>query len=372
MPLNELIGIEKREKNDNPESQLEKLLEIGEDVVKKFGKSELADRITYDNRFEPISKLREKIEIYCMRSIENIEYTEKDIESFVNGRLGVSRDTGEQVTIGTYSGIILDILTMKNREKAKGTRIAIDGKGEEFDYLFSCAKNFDEVYVSNIKGDYICTYAGAEGYGKMIVLNDIKGDYIGKSIAALRGNVEIAVINRAEGLGTGHEIASYHGNAGLIIVNNAIGRETLMDVAVEGGSIGLALINKAIGDYTAWCAAYDSGSIGDLVITNSKTKSEKGFDIDVTRIKNILLKMNKFNFSNKTGKGMLIGNNEDMEKSFNEDYRINELSDAVKKIVKKKEIEGIIKQAGKIQSIYETIKERVEGDLAWIKEHSEI
>lgn len=63
---------------------------------------------------------------------------------------------------GIFTGVLLDILTEKERAQGREAAISIDGGGARFDMLFYGAKNIGRLFISNFTGNRICADIGGD------------------------------------------------------------------------------------------------------------------------------------------------------------------------------------------------------------------
>ena len=210
------------------------------------------------------------------------EFTSHDLVSLLS-RLDKSANAG------VYTGILLDLLTQRNRKRGIRTIVRVNGDGLEFPFLFQGARNFDEVYISGIRGEGICEYVGSYGgHGNTIVIKYVQGNDIGKGIAeegsvglvalhdicgnragediAQKGSCEVVVIDNVKSSEVAHSIAA-DGNSGLIILNNIEGQWVGGSIA-KNGKVRMLVYNNIKGDLIAQGIMYAGGRAGLVLMNN--------------------------------------------------------------------------------------------------------
>ncbi|MCX6710243.1 MAG: hypothetical protein NTV63_04830 [Candidatus Woesearchaeota archaeon] len=242
MPFDELSGIELREKAGQDKNALEKILEICDYLCRNTSEvyRYLFDTMNSDSEF--YSHVRS----FALSKTRNIDFNEKDICDFIIAKSYEKQE--KEGVIGLFSGVLLDILTERNRKQKKKTIIKIDGKGAKFSYLFYGARNFDEIYLSNFNGRYICAKIGSEGRGGIAALSRIDGSYTGESAGAFSGGIDALIVNSATDNELCSKIGFSGGKAGLVLISNSKAFLAGSSIARDG-SAGMIVLNQIISEH---------------------------------------------------------------------------------------------------------------------------
>lgn len=162
--IEKLKGINKeREIKERESTSLEKLLEIGKKIVRKYAVKLPAhfqrfyDEFKLDKLDEPYEDIYQ--ELKC-RELKGIDFSKTDLQNLVLSFVNNNSDNYEAIILGLYTGNLLHMLTQRNKEQGKRTNIYINGYGNRFDYLFFYAKVGNNLIVENFKGNWICAFVG--------------------------------------------------------------------------------------------------------------------------------------------------------------------------------------------------------------------
>ena len=178
------------------------------------------------------------------------EFTESDLKSYIFAKVGEEyEDDDGQHFIGIYTGLLLEILTERNRAKGKRTRFHINGQGNEFDDLFYGATNIDDLIVENFKGFNICTSVGTNGTAGTVIVKDIEGGYTLHKAGGFKGRINNIIAIGLEGDHILEDTAKNEGRVDLIITKNIRGKSTLLSAAYNG-SVDMIVAKDIIGNGT--------------------------------------------------------------------------------------------------------------------------
>ncbi|MCX6710235.1 MAG: hypothetical protein NTV63_04790 [Candidatus Woesearchaeota archaeon] len=216
MTLFDMSGIEKRETKENSHG-LEALLNAGDAFFNEFG------RLSWKEMIDLMKKNRNYAKEFIKEKLNGTEYSTEDIEDYVIIKSAEGTRNSSSLNsnvLGEYSGKILSLLTEENSSKGKKTVIKIDGKGGTFDRLFYGAEFFDEVYISNMNGEGICS---SMANGNILALNNCNGGNTATFIGAgSNGGVKAAILNNANSThNLFYDAAFINGHIGLAMLNNS-------------------------------------------------------------------------------------------------------------------------------------------------------
>lgn len=192
------------------------------------------------------------------------------------------RASGSQFNLyGIFAGVLLDLLTEKERRAGRETVISIDGGGARFDMLFYGARNVGRLFLSNFNGDMICAdIGGGTGRVELVSVAFCSGDGIlsgaggkshdgGSGAAAARSEVRETAGGK-EGPAEGAKLN------GTVIAAVIKGNDTLARVSNFANIVGYRLEGRRAlyragrggGDYDGACAgtvnAADEGTAGTI------------------------------------------------------------------------------------------------------------
>jgi hypothetical protein len=153
-------GIEKEREEKVNTSNLDYLLEICDEVVVEHKKVLLKQ--TEDKDLSQLcTSVYEQIK-------KTIDFSEQDLKDLIFTKANKDFEIREAQAIGIYTGILLQILTERNKEEGKKTRFYINGKGNKFDYLFHSANIIGDLIVENFRGKFICAFLEKDDAGDSI------------------------------------------------------------------------------------------------------------------------------------------------------------------------------------------------------------
>ncbi|MCX6710236.1 MAG: hypothetical protein NTV63_04795 [Candidatus Woesearchaeota archaeon] len=242
MAFSDLTGIEKREKKEIISSGLEMLLQAGDAFLNKFSRLSIEEHVDLEMNNHSYA------EDFIKEKLRGVEYCAADIVDYViikSRENAQERGYLEEEDLARYSGIILSRLTEKNSRKGKKTVIKIDGKNGTFNNLFRGAEFFDEIYISNMNGGWLCS---AMANGNILVLNNCSSNGAAAFIGmGMNGGVKTAILNNVtepsyklrQAFGSVDKsdkffnIANLEGHVGLAMINNSANDEVMQSYDIE-------------------------------------------------------------------------------------------------------------------------------------------
>ncbi len=235
---------------------LDHLMGIGNDIAKEYVVefNQMLDESHRACKDEYYDSLHKKIYARLKNNLlKEVQFDETDLCDFIYLNLDRKSDYLEQVIFGIYSGCLLTLLTERNREQNKRTKIYVNGEGKRFSYLFHSAKDVDELIVNSFRGESIC---------------DLVASYGGKA------NV-IAIVNCFDYSDGTNNVASYGGKVGLVLSANSQISDLARKAGSNKGNVGSLI---SVNDYSsaAYGVAVDDGRVGLIAISNCRGSSAQG------------------------------------------------------------------------------------------------
>ena len=234
----QLKGIEKEREEKTRKNVLESILKMCDVIVKKYTK-----KVKHDG-FEAIEG-NFKTYKQVMKTLKDLpEYTEADLMSFIHAKANAEnpfeqdKDTLKKaVAQGLYSGCLLDLLAIRNREKGVPTNFYFDGKNNHFHYLFHLSHEADMIMLENLQGKRICY--GACNYGnktKTFIARNIEVNAL-LNYVALHNLIDICILENIKGTHI-HTNISIQENTGidLMIIRNISGDGAFIHTSLEGNN----------------------------------------------------------------------------------------------------------------------------------------
>ncbi len=232
-----LKGIQKgRNIQQRPESPLEKLLKIEQEVRQKYaGKVSDSWKQDYDNIYIPM-----------YQSLSLPDYTEQDLQSLLLAKANNNYPDKEAKVLGMYTGVLLHVLTERVEKEGKKAVFTFDLHGSQFNYLFYFAKRAGEVTVKNVKGNYACSF-----------------------LASYDGTAEKVVLEGNEGKDAACWAGSTNGNVGTLVIQGNKGDAAAYRAGNDNGNVGTLVIHGNKGDWAAYSAGRNGGKVGTLALYNA-------------------------------------------------------------------------------------------------------
>lgn len=181
---------------------------------------------------------------------KTIDFSEQDLKDMIFTKANMDYEYQDARAIGAYTGILLQILTERKREKGKNTRFYINGQENNFNFLFYGAKDVGDLIVENFKGTYICSMLG------------------GMTTGQRPSSINIAAGIGLEGSNAFSSCSTLDGK-GIIIGKNIKGNH-VMQFAGIGNKIGLALAQDIEGDFALSETAAGEGEAKFIFAENIK------------------------------------------------------------------------------------------------------
>jgi len=241
--FNNLEEIEEpRDAQAREETTLEKLLETGEILVRKYAcEFKRFDDITNFDRYEVYDQMYTELKEQLLK---DVHFTDDDIKSYVMAKANNDNEWNESQALGAYTGALLQLFTERNRLQGKPTVFYINGNGIRFDYLFFYAREIERLIVENFIGDNICRSIGisSNGFTNQVIGINITGNYVLASIGKLRGSIEQIIGVGIKGNGALSSIGSDKGMVNQVLGIDIDGCAALERVGTPGGRL-----NQVIG-----------------------------------------------------------------------------------------------------------------------------
>ena len=159
LSLKKLKGIKPKGVKPRPNSNLEKLIQVTDELIEKHSKDQFSISL-YDNHFSWYEKMFQEFNADFSNCIE---FSESDLVACISYYSDLEKNDARTVITGICSGVLLTVLAENNKKNNKKTILDIDGNNQKFSGLFYCAKYADELTVRNFIGDGICKYFATEG-----------------------------------------------------------------------------------------------------------------------------------------------------------------------------------------------------------------
>src|SRR3989338_5460343 len=247
----DLDGIEgPRDVQVREETTLEKLLKIERnlqsEIRTKWSPHFNSQNYTYrcDNGSKCYCDIYRRIE----QELKGIDITEDELKGFIITNSNIERELFESIILGMYTGSLLQLFTERNRRQGKRTRFYINGDGSYFPFLFYCAKDIDDVFVDDFKGEGICSLVGSFGGKANNVIVRGEGNHLTSYVGSVKGRVKNVILLDAKGKDIATGIGVFNGDVDNVILLNCM----------------------ALRDKAEACGV--SGRVGNLIIINSKDR----------------------------------------------------------------------------------------------------
>jgi len=344
-------------------------------------------------------KYRRKLEIVTVKSkdvysemydevkdrlLNKVEFNEDDLKGFIFMRSDQKHlQECESWALGLYSGCLLELLTERNEAAGLPTDFYFNGGGRTLNHLFSNARKAGNIFVNNVKGEYLCSDLGTSGgYAPFVIVANSTGSHVGENCfkGGGKGGL-IMIVNHIGydvgmkiGSGEGHDskggdinlvilannkkstscgamVGQYNSHIGLILVENNEGVGTGRSISQRFSSTGLVLVAKNRGAYIG----YEIGKFNDPLGIYKETQA--GF------IGKLVFYENKGkNLARLASAEKIFDDPESREEYENamQEYKLKEILDLVNTVTKKTSESDIQKIAEQINSIYKTIEPQLE------------
>lgn len=204
--------------------------------------------------------------------VKGIDYDEHDIRDLVEYYTDNKHLYPKNYFLGLYMGLIMDKLTIRNRNNDKNTRVDIDGRGRKFNYLFEQANQVDELVIKNFCSDGIISKLGKnKGNVNTIAAIGIHANYIANECANIKNAIFI-------GNNSGEIFNHYDGELDLLIArDNKV--DLLLQSNFEYKIKNLVLVDNHIGMVES---SFSSSTKHNIVLCNNefnKSIKSKSFSV---------------------------------------------------------------------------------------------
>ncbi len=265
----ELQDVDVRDEVQQEKSDLEKVLEIEDKIMKQYKTDERAKDIeNHDGLYDSLyADVQEKI--------KEISFSPKILQNYIDVRNNTT-EYSEAHILGMYSAALLEHLCTTQ----PNTQIVIDGKDKTFNYLFYHVKNVKYLTLKNMKGRGILQNAG-RNHGKIesIMLNNIIGDFTLYNAGSNHGIITYVTAENIKGDFTLAFIGSEKGNAKCILLNDSIGNEAFHSAGVINGNATHITVNNVV-DRIFLSTYWSLIDISYLTVTNETKKGKQILIID--------------------------------------------------------------------------------------------
>ena len=248
----DLKGINKEREERDRKHTVDRLQEICEAFLKKPEiKSPWEKDANYEEFFGKWGNLPMTDRYYTLLQLglDKIIFDEKDLRSFIYANANKDLNGDDSRNLGVFSGLLLHLLTERNKEKNKRTVFCIDGQGNQFDRLLQYTPNADILVVQNFKGEGICDAVGTAGKAKILIARNIEGDFTLNDAGMLSGEIGLIIAKDLAGEFILNDISGHEGKTDLVIADNIKGDDVFYYAAKEKGRINTA--------YTRGIAPYE-------------------------------------------------------------------------------------------------------------------
>ncbi len=256
--FNDFSKLEVRTETIPEKSDLEKILDIEEEIIKRYEN---------DKQFEMYFPKKE--EAYQLlyntakEKLKNVEINSRILQEYIDARDNTKENTSALIR-GEYSAALLEIICTEKPEEY----IFIDGRGKTFNYLFYHTKQVKNLTLINVNGNYILTYAGCNrGSATYVSLYNITGKWTLGNSGMYDGNATHITLNKITGYGI-LACCGQDGTARHITLLNIKGNNTFSDVAWNNGKVEYVILNNISGELIFSNGAGHNGKINNVALKN--------------------------------------------------------------------------------------------------------
>ncbi len=204
-----------------------------------------------------------------------------------------------QIIQGMYTGALLSMISRGNQKQGSSGKLILDGHSfkKEFrkkfklsakadtnikcsgnpniPYLFLFARDFDDLIIKNLNGDYLGAYmASRDGTGYKLEFIGCKGNRIGEGISSEKGKLFNLTGRDCEGDRSFSKGASYNGFIGFMYAQGMKGNNLLYKYG-EGGSTPIFILDDIKDELNHPELFADGGKCEIMYIRNSKANNTK-------------------------------------------------------------------------------------------------
>ncbi|MBT5022889.1 hypothetical protein HOK51_07705 [Candidatus Woesearchaeota archaeon] len=223
--LKKLKGIKPKGVKTKYTTPLELITKAGNKLINDIKSRELSHLVDCINVVPEFNQAYLRVKDFVDHNLPDLDFTVDDLKSYILAHSKVDLPS-RNAPLGLYTGVLLSLLCMQNKEKGERTIFCMDGQGEYFPYLFFLANQVDVLALNNWKGDCICR--GVAGFG---------------------------------------------GQANMVIGSNLESIDGFRDMGCEGGSSGLVIAKEGNQTVDIWLnslLAVSSGYSDLLIVDNFK------------------------------------------------------------------------------------------------------
>jgi len=177
--------------------------------------------------------------------LKGIEFNENDLQMFIYAKASTNDlepYSLEATALGRFSGVLLDLLTERNKEQDRGTRFYVNGHGQTFNHLFAHAKDVDSVVVDNFRGDNIC--ANITRTNLVAAINSNGFGFADRVGSEKGGKVSSVILMNGAYHGSAQRIGENEGYADSVLFLNAHGPDMGNSIGGNGRVNSVYFINS--------------------------------------------------------------------------------------------------------------------------------
>ncbi len=283
--FDDLANVEVRDEVPVRKSDLEKVLDYEEKIIKQYKNDERFKHYSEEKELDAYQSLYTTVQ----EKLADINITSELLQKYIDARDNTTDNNLARIR-GMYSAALLEIISTKTPD----VHTFINGRGRTFNFLFYYIHNIKNISVTNIighntlghagsnngsatnitltniTGDHTLYKAGSNGNATNIVLNDIKGNNTLTNAGENNGSVANITLSNITGNNTLETAAWNGGSATNITLINITGKKTLFNACGNNGIAKNITVTKIKGDYTLYNAGGWNGSAKNITVTKIK------------------------------------------------------------------------------------------------------
>ena len=237
----EFSKIEARKEIILEKSDLEKVLDIENEIIRQYKTDELFKK--YGQKH---GKGYHLLYASIQNKLKDVNLSSEILQSYIMMKDNSAEET-ESVIRGMYSGALLEILCRTQ----PSTSLFINGKNRTWHYLFYQVRYAKNIAIEHFKGNNILSCAGSDGGSvENIIVNHLIGDDTLQGAGHSRGTAKHLFLNNIQGNYTLASAGWYRGTAEHVTLNQIKGDRTLAYATAEDGHITYVTLNKIRGKFT--------------------------------------------------------------------------------------------------------------------------
>ncbi|MBT5022783.1 hypothetical protein HOK51_07825 [Candidatus Woesearchaeota archaeon] len=245
LALKKLQGIKPKGIKSRSKTILETLLELCDQKVEEYVPI-VENTKNYYGRFvrsEAYDSLYPDFYSKISSELDCFSFNELDLKQFIISKGDFDNGDHENLVMGWFSAVLLELLTEKNSSKNKHTQIHLNGEGSNFDYLFYGARKFGDLFLENFSGRGICSCIGKKGVGNSIIGKNIYSDYF-LSNSFNQGFVNSVIVLGCSGEGLLSRAFTDHSRVNLFIGCDLEGKNLLEHCVYNNSRVGLCYLDN--------------------------------------------------------------------------------------------------------------------------------